>query len=293
VSSSERIIGVPWKGRNFGRAAEEVFEDTFYDAEFLAEQFNGKSKKEARSGDISQEFLDEVSKTGWSSIGRFMDTGRESPRFGFDTARTREGLVEGYSGDPFDSGYDEVFVPDDRGLETVIDSPVDLEEYESSSGKKIYLGESAVSRGRIDLGDVLEDYVEGYSPGERPGGGVSLSAMVSEELEEGEEVEKVLVSEDIEFISVSVGDYVWEDVEYETFRSYADRKDIDYDDEEELVGLQPEVAGVYIVDTGGTADENGLEYERVAGTGLRRWTRTSENSYKELEDKTSPEAVKI
>lgn len=283
MSNSENVIGVPWKGRNFGKAAQEVFEDTFYDPEFLAEQFNGKSKDEAKSESISQEFLNEVSKSGWGSIGRFMDTGRESPRFGFDSAETGEGLVEGYVDDPFDSGYDEVYVPDDKGLEASINSPVDLEEYESPSSEQIYLGENSRSRGRIDFGDVLEDYVEGYTPDERPGEGVSLSAMVSEDLE-GEEVEKVLVSDDLEDISVSVGEYVWDDASYETFRSYAERNDIDYDDEEELVGLEPEIAGVYIVDTGGTADENGLNYERVASSGLRRWTRTSENRYKELEE---------
>lgn len=282
MSSSQRLIGIPWKGRNFGKAAEEVFEETFYDPDFLAEQFNGKSKDEAKSENISDEFLEEISKPGWKSVGRFMDTGRLSPRYGFDSAETRKGLVEGYSGDPFDSGYDEVFVPDDRGIEAVLDSPVDLEEYERPFSDQIYLGENSKSRGRVDLGDVLEDYVEDYEPGERPGEGVSLSALVSEELED-REVEKVLVSDDLEDISVSVGECVWEDVDFETFRSYADRRSIDYDDEEELIGLEPEIAGVYIVDSGDTANDNGLDYERVTSTGLRRWTQTSENRYKELE----------
>ena len=282
MSSSEKVVGVPWKGRNFGKAAEEVFEETFYDADFLAEQFNGKSKDEAKSENISDEFLEEVSKPGWKSAGRFMDTGRPSPRYGFDKAETRKGLVEGYSGDPFDSDYDEVFVPDDRGIEAVLDSPVDLEEYEKSSSEQIYVGENSKSRGKVDLGDVLEDYVDDYETGDRPGEGVSLSAMVSEDLEDWK-VEKVLVSDDLEDISVSVGEYVWDDVDFETFRSYADRESIDYDDEEELIGLEPEIAGVYIVDSGGTADDNGLDYERVGSTSLRRWTQSSENRYKELE----------
>lgn len=280
--SSQRVIGIPWKGRNFGKAAEEVFQDSFYDPDFLAEQFNGKSKEEAKSENISQEFLNEVSKPGWSRVGRFKGTGRESPRFGFDSAETRQGFVQGYSGDPFDSDYDEVYVPDDRGLEASINSPVFLEEYQKPSSEQIYLGGNSKSRGRVDLGDILEDHVDDYEPGERSGEGVSLSALVSEELED-KEVEKVLVSDDIEDISISVGEYVWEDVEYETFRTYAARKDIEYDDEEELIGIEPEVAGVYIIDTGGTANENGLDYERVAETGLRRWTQTSENRYKELE----------
>lgn len=291
MSSSEKVIGVPWKGRNFGNAAQQVFEDTFYDPDFLAEQFNGKSKEEAKSQNISDEFLNEVSRTGWAGVGRFMDTGRTSPRFGFDSAETREGLIEGYVDDPFDSNYDEVFVPDDRGVEALLDSPVDLERYERPSSDQIYLGENSSTRGTVEIGDILEDLVESYNPTGKADEGVSLSAMVSEELED-QEVDKVLVSDDLRNISKSVGEYVWRDVEYETFRSYADRKDIQYDDEEELIGLEPEIAGVYIVDSGGTAEDNNLEYERVAETGLRRWTQTSENAYKELEEIPGQEVIK-
>jgi hypothetical protein len=73
-------------------------------------------------------------------------------------------------------------------------------------------------------------------------------------------------------------------VDFETFRSYAENNEISYEDEEELIGIQPEVAGVYIVDSGGTAEDKGLDYERVASSNLRRWTETSQNRYKELEE---------
>jgi len=287
---TEKVIGVPWKGRNFRKAASKVFEDTFYDPEFLADQFNGRSKKEAKSKRIGEDFLREVNLMGWSDIGRFRDTGRRNPRFGFKRAETRKGCVVGYCDDPFSSDFEEVYVPDDLGLEASIDSTVDLEPYAEASDDEIYLGENAGETGRVDLGEVLEDQVSSYQKGESIDDGVSLAAMVSEELDE-HEVEKVLVSEDLEKISRSIGRYVWGDIDFETFRGYAERQGITEYDEEGLIGRTPEVAGVYIVDSGGTAERNGLEYQRIADTALQRWTKP-ENAYKELEGKSSQEAIK-
>jgi hypothetical protein len=280
------FIGVPWKGRNFRKAAAEALDETFYDPEFLADRFNGRSKKEAKSENISQDFLDEVNQTGWQEAGRFIDTGRKSPRFGFDRLDTSNGTVDGYQSDPFNSGYDEVYVPDDLGLESQIEEPVDLEQYAEDSDEQVYLGENAGERGKVDLGEVMDDYVDDYSSSEELDDGVSLAAMVSEELED-ESVETVLVSQDLENVSKSVADYVWDDVEYCTFQDYADAEDITDYDEEELIGRENSVAGVYIVDSGGTADRNGLDYECVADTYLRNWTAEPENSFKELEKTTA------
>jgi hypothetical protein len=280
------FIGVPWKGRNFRKAAKEALDETFYDPEFLADRFNGRSKKEAKSERISQDFLDEVNQTGWQEAGRFIDTGRKSPRFGFDRLDTSNGTVDGYQSDPFNSGYDEVYVPDDLGLESQIEEPVDLELYAEDSDEQVYLGENAGERGKVDLGEVMDDYVDDYSSSEELDDGVSLAAMVSEELED-ESVETVLVSQDLENVSKSVADYVWDDVEYCTFQDYADAEDITDYDEEELIGRENSVAGVYIVDSGGTADRNGLDYECVADTYLRNWTAEPENSFKELEKTTA------
>ena len=283
------FIGVPWKGRNFRKAAREALEDTFYDPEFLAERFNGRSKAEAKSEEISSEFLQEVSRPGWSEVGRFVDTGRKSPRFGFDQVNTKQGLVEGYREDPFDSGYDEVFVPDDLGLEASIQEPIELEEYAEDSSSQVYLGENASDSVNIELGEVLQDYVEDYCPEDPVDDGVSLAAMASEELTD-QEIETVLVSRDLENISKSIADYIWEDIEIETFQNYSDKKGLTSYDEEQLIGDSPEVAGVYIVGSGDTAEENDLVYDRVADTYLRKWEISPDNSFKELEKNNILEA---
>lgn len=280
------FIGVPWKGRNFRKAAKEALEETFYDPEFLADRFNGVSKQEAKSESISQEFLDEVNQQGWQEAGRFIDTGRKSPRYGFDQLNTREGAVQGYQSDPFSSGFDTVFVPDDLGLESQLDDEIDLEPYGEESEDQVYLGENAGRRGKVDLGEVMDDYIDDYAPSDELDEGVSLAAMVSGELE-NERVDTVLVSQDLETVSRSIADYIWKDVEYSTFQEYADSQDISDYDEEELIGSEDGVAGVYIVDSGGTAERNGLSYERVADTYLREWRAEPENSFKELEETTA------
>ena len=278
------FIGVPWKGRNFRKAAAKAFEETFYDPGFLADQFNGKSKKEAKSKSIGPEFLDEVKKPGWREIGKFQDTDRKSDRYGFDQIYTRKGVVSGYSGDPFDSGFDEVYAPDDHTINELLDGAVDLEAYESGSVEQKYLGENSYdNRGKINLGRILEEKVEDYEMCETVDTGVSLAAMVSEDLEQESSVDTVLVSSELENVSKSVAEYTWTDIDIKTFQEYAEKNQLSYEDEEELIGIEPEVAGVYIVDSGKTADENNLEYERTADSYLRRWTAKPENQFKELE----------
>jgi len=277
------FIGVPWKGRNFRKAAGKVLDDTFYDPGFLADQFNGKSKEEAKSESISQGFLDEVQQRGWQEAGRFEDTGRKSPRYGFDKVETRSGTVKGYMNDTFGSGFDEVYAPDDLAVDELLEGLVDLERYENGSVDQVYLGENSSSgRGKVDLGQILDESVESYEMDEAVDDGVSLSAMVSKNLEDGS-IETVLVSQDYETISRSIANYIWDDVETVTFQDYAEENSIIYDDEEELIGKEPEIGGVYIVGSGDTADRNDLRYERTADSYLRRWTAKPENSFKELE----------
>jgi hypothetical protein len=282
------FIGVPWKGRNFKKAAREALDETFYDSEFLADRFNGRSKAEAKRESISQEFLNEVNQPGWQEVGQFIDTGRKSPRYGFDQVETQEGTVTGYRDYTFDSGFDEVYAPDDLTVDELLEQPVELQEYEGGDVETVYLGEnSSDNRKKINLAEILNERVDDYEMREPIDDGVSLSAMVSEQFQRGDSIDKVLVSQDYEDISRSIADYVWDGVETVTFREYAEENQISYDEEEELIGDTPEIGGVYIVGSGTTAEDNNLSYERTADSYLRRWTTKPENSFKELEKTTA------
>ena len=231
------FIGVPWKGRNFRKASWDLLEESFYDPEFLSDLFNGRSKKQAKSDRLDPEFLRLASRTGISGVSEFRDTGRRNPRLVFDSLETEESRVIGYGEDPFDRGFDVVYAPDDQAAESVIEGDMDDE-----------------------LVQEIREEVP-YEPVYPVGDPVSLAA-----LESGcSEVEEVLVTEELEDVSKSLASDYWGETDYSLFSDFRG-------EEEQVIAETPdEVAGVYIVDSGGTAESYGLDYEGLASTSLRRW----------------------
>ncbi|MFB6144200.1 MAG: hypothetical protein ABEJ98_02715 [Candidatus Nanohaloarchaea archaeon] len=224
---------VPRKGRNAREAMEAVLEESYFSCEVISGMINGKGKEAAKNGDTTG-IRRELEQPGWQGV-KLAETGRDGERPTLDRIETLDGAVEGYAleEDPF-GDYSEVWMPYDQAAELA------LREGEGSA--------------LPDLEATAKDYAEGYEVVEERGSTITWAAMNSE-LEKEPEV--VLVPEKFQRLGKELAEEYWEGgYEIDTFSG-------NVDEERELAQTSGEVAGIYMYDSGETAEGFGLDYEQV------------------------------
>ncbi|MFB6174635.1 MAG: hypothetical protein ABEJ87_01515 [Candidatus Nanohalobium sp.] len=264
------FISVPRKGRNAGWALKDVFGGSnYFDPDYIADFLNGRAKQQAKRQAWSQEFREEFEQRGWQEITRKADTGRKSPR----------------------AVLDEIQVPSPGGNTVVSGGILEKELLESSEPDEIYVADDQAANRLLqgkevdyrpetqDLNSLLEENISGYEPVADVGETVSVSAMWSEESSPGN-VQKVLLLEDLYALSEEVADSYWgQDLDKASYREFAESNGFQdsWDEEQLLSEAGEDVGGVYITNSGGTADDYNLDYDEVVDSTVRRWNSV-ENS---------------
>lgn len=254
IPSWSKSVGVPEKGRNAGIALGEELDRE--DTDEILDILNGRGKTAAKTGQGFTEICEEVKDYDFIELG---DTGRAFPRPVFTSLVDQGEKVTGYDKAALEQGFDRFY----QGFDRLIEENCSIEE---------------ISQDFEDLAaEVAAE--ERYSLNRKYGDDVKWSAM-NTDLEA--EPETVLIPEEFPTVGMAAAEKYWENVpEYRTFRDY--RQGVD---EEQILAESPvEIAGIYMVVSGTTAEEAGLAYEPVPGfeSRLARFTRKSENQYKNSE----------
>lgn len=235
----ERIVGVPEKGRNAGIALRE--ELTRDDTEEILDILNGRGKEAAKTGEDFTEIWKEAKNYDFI---RLKDTGRAFPRPIFTEIRVSDKTIRSYKESPTKDNFDRFYQSFDQMIE------------ENCSPEEI----------TRDFEDLARDVAsrEGYELEKIFGDEVKWAAM-NNCLEA--EPETVLLPEDFPSLGQAVVYSYWDiQPDYTTFQDYAKENGFSGMDEEELISETPtEVAGIYVFVSGGTADDQDLEYEAVPG----------------------------
>lgn len=248
---------VPEKGRNAYTALRRELDGEPLEAAWLREVIDERGKRAAKTGagyeDVREQvaFVNDISTTADGSTLQlgFRDYGRLNPRPVFEAAQLTTRRVEGYESPAdayrggasrFYAGYDELLeellADDDRrfgGFEETVTAAMETHGYE-----------------RVDaLGDPVQ-----WAAMAREG---SVPARPT----------TVLVPSGFERLGRALARRAFERVErVETYASYAQRRDVPFEDEEQLLADAPEsVAGIYMTVSGSTAAEYGLGVEPVEG----------------------------
>jgi len=248
---------VPEKGRNAYTALRRELDGEPLEAAWLREVIDERGKRAAKTGagyeDVREQvaFVNDISTTADGSTLQlgFRDYGRLNPRPVFEAAQLTTRRVEGYESPAdayrggasrFYAGYDELLeellADDDPGLggfEETVTTAMETYGYE-----------------RVDaLGDPVQ-----WAAMARAG---SVPARPT----------TVLVPSGFERLGQALARRAFERVErVETYASYAQRRDVPFEDEEQLLADAPEsVAGIYMTVSGSTAAEYGLGVEPVEG----------------------------
>lgn len=251
--SDEKVIGVPEKGRNAGIALRQ---EEVENAEFIIDVLNGAGKRYAKRA--TDRFWIEKTVKDLECV-ELKDTGRPFRRPVFTKTWNDGELLTSYE-DPLEDDLDTFY----QGL----DRFVEQQGLELSRDMSLY----------EEVAEEAEN--TGYSVDGLYGEPVSWSAMNTDL---GTEPETVLLPDEFPELGRAVAEEYWDsEPDYSLFSEFGD------DEEEVLADTADEVAGVYMVVSGGTADNYGLEYDTVPGFGSRlaRFERNPENRFKNSEGNT-------
>lgn len=261
------FISVPRKGRNAGWALKDILGGrNYFDPDYIADFLNGRAKQQAKRDSWNQEFENEFGQQGWQEITRKADTGRKSQRAVLDKIRVQSSdkNIVVYGGVPErellqSSELDEVYVADDQASNSLLrEKEVDY---------------SPENQG-LEL--LLKENISDYEPVEDVGETVSISAIWAKE-SSSEDVSKVLLPEDLYALSEEIADSYWSQEPHKTsYKRFAESNGFSDDwDEEQLISESgEEVGGVYITNSGETAEDYDLDYEEVVDSTVRRWKST-------------------
>ena len=238
IRSWNSIVGVPQKGRNAGIALREELDRE--DTDEILDILNGRGKKAAKTGEGFKQIWKEVKDYDFIDLE---DTGRNFPRPVFTELLDSRDRVKGFSGAALEQDFDSFY----QGFDQLIEENYSVEE---------------ISR---DFEDLAQEVAEenGYCLDEKYEDEVKWAAM-NTELEA--EPDTVLIPEEFPTIGKAAADNYWSsDFEYRTFQDYAADNGLSQR-EEGILGQSPqEVAGAYMYVSGGTARQEGVEYEPVPG----------------------------
>ena len=248
---------VPEKGRNAYTALRRELDGEPLEAAWLREVIDERGKRAAKTGagyeDVREQvaFVNDISTTADGSTLQlgFRDYGRLNPRPVFEAAELTTRRVEGYESPAdayrggasrFYAGYDEL-----------------LEELLADDDRRLGGFEETVTT-------AMETY--GYERVDALGDPVQWAAMAREGSVPARPT-TVLVPSGFERLGRALARRAFERVErVETYASYAQRRDVPFEDEEQLLADAPEsVAGIYMTVSGSTAAEYGLGVEPVEG----------------------------
>ena len=265
---------VPEKGRNAYTALRRELDGEPLEAAWLREVIDERGKRAAKTGagyeDVREQvaFVNDISTTADGSTLQlgFRDYGRLNPRPVFEAAQLTTRRVEGYESPAdayrggasrFYAGYDEL-----------------LEELLADDDQRLGGFEETVTT-------AMETY--GYERVDALGDPVQWAAMAREGSVPARPT-TVLVPSGFERLGRALARRAFERVErVETYASYAQRRDVPFEDEEQLLADAPEsVAGIYMTVSGSTAAEYGLGVEPVEGGVSRLGVFETENMTDEI-----------
>lgn len=244
VGSTTSSIGVPQKGRNAGIALGEELNRE--DTDEILDILNGRGKIAAKTGEGFTEIWKEVKDYDFIEL---RDTGRKFPRPVFTELKQSSGKVRGFSGAALEQDFDKFY----QGFDRLIEDQYSVEEISKDF-------EDLAREAADDEGYKLTSSL-GYGEEDRC---VKWAAM-NTDLQT--EPDTVLIPEEFPSIGKAVAENFWSsDPEYQTFQDYAVENGVSELDEEEILErTQEQVAGAYMYVSGGTAREEGVEYEPVPG----------------------------
>lgn len=231
--TDRKKIAVPRKGRNAREALESELENSYFSWKVIGDMINGKGKEAAKTGDTAEIEL-ELEQPGWKGV-ELAETDREGKRPVLEEIETLKDKIKGYSleENPF-TGYEEVWIPYDQAAELAL---------RNGEGDDI-----------PDLKESAKGYAEGYEVVEEVGNKISWAAM---NCNLDEEPDVVLVPEKFRNLGEELASLYWEsDFKVESYSG-------NVDEERELAQTPEDVAGVYMYDSGGTADSFGLDYDKI------------------------------
>ena len=265
---------LPEKGRNAYTALRRELDGEPLEAAWLREVIDERGKRAAKTGagyeDVREQvaFVNDISTTADGSTLQlgFRDYGRLNPRPVFEAAQLTTRRVEGYESPAdayrggasrFYAGYDEL-----------------LEELLADDDQRLGGFEETVTT-------AMETY--GYERVDALGDPVQWAAMAREGSVPARPT-TVLVPSGFERLGRALARRAFERVErVETYASYAQRRDVPFEDEEQLLADAPEsVAGIYMTVSGSTAAEYGLGVEPVEGGVSRLGVFETENMTDEI-----------
>jgi histidyl-tRNA synthetase len=248
---------VPEKGRNAYTALRRELDGEPLEAAWLREVIDERGKRAAKTGagyeDVREQvaFVNDISTTADGSTLQlgFRDYGRLNPRPVFEAAELTTRRVEGYESpaDAYRGGASRFYAGYDELLEELLaDDDQGLGGFEET------------------VTTAMETY--GYERVDALGDPVQWAAMAREGSVPARPT-TVLVPSGFERLGRALARRAFERVErVETYASYAQRRDVPFEDEEQLLADAPEsVAGIYMTVSGSTAAEYGLGVEPVEG----------------------------
>lgn len=247
---AEKVVGVPEKGRNGGIALRK---EGIENADLIVDVLNGVGKLYAKTGK-NRHWIEKMVDS-LDSV-ELKDRDRPFRRPVFTQKELEDTVIRSYS-EPLEEGLDSFYQGLDRFAE---------QQNLELTGEKSLYEEVAEEAGR-----------RGYMIDELYGDPVSWAAINTDL---GKEPEKVLLPDEFPDLGRSVAQNYWdESPEYGFFSEFG------VEEEQTLAETSDEVAGVYMVVSGGTAEDYDLEYDAVPGFGSRlaRFEQRPENRFKNSE----------
>ncbi len=224
-------VAVPRKGRDSERSIKRAASDPGEWDEIL-DIVNGKGKEAAKNGstsEIKQELAGEYPREV-----EFVNTGRPGER---PVINRLEGdkIIEGYALDenPFAAGYDQVWITYDQVGELYLS----IDGRSQFDSLKEYAKEFASVFGYELTGDIEPSIKWSPMNTELPGA-----------------PDTVLIPSDFQDLAGVVAEDYWgDDLDFRIYNS-------SMDEEKQIARAPDTVAGIYMYNSGDTADDNGIEY---------------------------------
>lgn len=238
-STTDKLIGVPEKGRNAGIGLREELDRD--DTGEILDILNGRGKTAAKTGEGFMDIWKDVQEY---DLIELKDTGRDFPRPVLTDISISGGKIETTDKNPLESEFDRFY----QGFDQMIE--------ENYGIKKINRDFNRLSN------DVAEK--NGYKVAETFGDKVKWGVM-NTNLDINPE--KVLIPDEFKTIGKAVAENYWDNnPDYATFSEYANEENLDTSEEEQILTDSPEdVGGSYMYVSGKTAEEAGLDYESIPG----------------------------
>lgn len=239
------------KGRNAAVALEKELGNA---AEPILDLVNGDGKDAAKTG---EDWATTAARAAKQDAVTLKDTGRQYPRPVFTAAEDSDTVIRGRETpaaaideqvDRFYAGYDELL---DYGLETGDVAAGTLQDGFDRAVNR-YLDQSGYDRTGV-LGDTI-----------------TWAVMDREQVPD--ETDTVLVPDGFAALGTALAEQRYDNVDTVTFQDYAETQELQ-EIEEEAVIAAADVPGIYMYDTGRTAEENRLEYEPVMDGAVSRLGR--------------------